>query len=120
MECEPIENYNDTLGAGKNPNTTGIAIQRGIYVMDDPEKPGEPIMSHMLWHKWKMTPEELEVIKETGEIYVGFVGVTHPPMNVEVVHPERFANFTAFTKEEVENIKREAMEGNQNPPETKD
>jgi hypothetical protein len=86
MEFTTFKETNTYLGAGDNPNTKGI----GACVCRDQYTGRDFIIG-----KVKVSSEELEKIKDTGEIWIGVMGRGWPPMMVTADNP-----FTDFKEGE--------------------
>lgn len=71
---------NQLLGAGNNPGTGDLPIARSL--MDIEGKPVPCIVSC-----WKLSPEELQRIQETGKVWVTIMGVSMPPIQPMAFHP---------------------------------
>ena len=87
MKFTGFKETNIYLGAGANPNTEGI----GACVCQDQSTGQDFIVG-----KVKVSPEELEKIQETGEIWIGVMGRGWPPLLVTPYNP--FHDFKAGAK----------------------
>ena len=84
--------YEKPLGAGDNPNTGDLPY----VVARDPNTPG-PVM---LVSCWKLSPEELARVIETGEVYVAVMAHpeyrTQPPISLHGFNPFEYPAPNAY------------------------
>jgi hypothetical protein len=86
MKGTSFKETNLLLGAGDNINTE----QLPICVADHPDDLGKP----SLVSKWKLSEEELEMIKKEGCIWLAVSGGSHPPVRLMAFNPFEYLNFT--------------------------
>lgn len=79
MKPETFKEVNMIMGAGNNPGTDDLPICKAEH----PDIKNVPF----LVSKWKMSPEELEKVKETGEIWIGIMGEGMPSICPMAFHP---------------------------------
>lgn len=68
------------MKSGNNPNTEDMPV--AVCVVEGYDKKIPFILS-----KWKLTPEELEHVKRTGEIWISIMGAGMPPIMPLVEDP---------------------------------
>lgn len=68
------------LGAGDNPGTEGMPVSKCLQNIDGAWYPS--IVS-----KWKLSPEEIQRVQETGEIYLSVLGPGTPPVMLTPLNP---------------------------------
>jgi hypothetical protein len=80
MKPTSFKETNHLLGAGNNPGTGDLPIARSL--MDIEGRPFPCIISC-----WKLSPEELELIQQTGKVWIAVMGVGSPPIMPMISHP---------------------------------
>lgn len=81
MKPVGFKESNTILYAGDNPETDQLPIARSTHpLVEDGKMP-------FCISCWKLTPEELERIQETGVVYLAVMGMTQPPVLVMVSNP---------------------------------
>lgn len=80
MTPTSFKETNLVLDAGDNPNTD----QLPVCIAKDPDYP--PGICFIV-SKWKLSPEELEEVNKTGEIWVSVMGHSTPPIMPLAVNP---------------------------------
>lgn len=79
MESQKFKEANIVLGAGGNPNTHDIVACKCVESETD---------MPFIFAKWKLTEDELKIINENGgELFVGLMGNSWPPMFPTVHDP---------------------------------
>lgn len=73
MYPDTFKEANRLLGAGGNPNTGELPI---CVCENEIIAPGRVF----LVSRWKLTPDELDKVKETGEIWVGIMSHSMAPI----------------------------------------
>ncbi len=79
MKPTSFKETNKVYGAGDNPNTDQLAV---CIASREAENFTPTIIS-----RWKIEPEELERINQTGEIWVTVMGVALPPISPTAWNP---------------------------------
>lgn len=79
MKPTSFKETNTVLESGNNPNTGQLPVSIAFH----PDNKGVPSMIS----KWKLSPEEIERINETGEIWIGILGIQMPPIFPTVFNP---------------------------------
>lgn len=80
---------NQLLGAGNNKGTGDLPIARSYMEIEGDKVPCAVSC-------WKLSPEELERVKETGQIWVAVMGVGMPPIMPMALHPFEDLNVKAL------------------------
>lgn len=80
MKSTSFKETNQIMKAGNNPGTNDIPICRAVQQIE-----GQNM--HTIVTKFKLSPEELERINETGELWVTILGVSMPPILPTVLNP---------------------------------
>jgi hypothetical protein len=65
MKATTFPQFNFNLGAGNNPNTSDLPI-----AICESRAPGEQDVAFLI-SRWKLSPEEIARINETGELWLG-------------------------------------------------
>lgn len=81
MHPQPFKEQNLLLGSGGNENTDDMPVA----VSKHPEV-GEGRIPHSI-SNWKLSPEELAKVQETGEIWLGTMGWPPPPIFAMAFNP---------------------------------
>jgi len=79
MNPTSFKETNQVLGAGDNPNTEQLPI---AYCLND-QIPGRVFVVS----KWKLSPEEIQRINETGELWISIMSTTIAPILPMVHNP---------------------------------
>lgn len=79
MKPTSFKETNQVYGAGDNPNTDQLAVCIAYH----PDNENIP----SIISKWKLSPEEIERISETGELWLSVLGPGLPPMFPTVYNP---------------------------------
>lgn len=80
MKPTSFKETNQLLGAGNNPGTGDLPIARSLMPIGDQEVP-------CIISCWKLSPEELDLIQQTGKIWISVMGMSSPPIWPMVCHP---------------------------------
>ncbi len=80
MKPTSFKETNQLLGAGNNPGTGDLPIARSIMDVDGHAMPCAVSC-------WKLSPEELQRIHETGQVWIAVMGVSIPPIMPMIAHP---------------------------------
>lgn len=80
MKPTSFKETNHLLCAGNNPGTGDLPIARSIMTVN-----GRPVPC--IISCWKLSPEELELIQQTGKIWISVMGMSTPPICPMVSHP---------------------------------
>lgn len=86
MESDQFKEANCFLGTGDNPNTKGLPV---ALSKDSDNIP-------YVISRFKLTNEEMEVIKKRGEVWICIMGQNMPPVMPTVYHPFKDHGFTAL------------------------
>lgn len=89
MHPQPFKQSNLNLGAGDNPNTLDMPVALS-YNPDMTEGKKIPF----LISNWKLSPEEILKVKETGEIWLSTMGWPPPPISAMVENPFTVHGYT--------------------------
>ena len=81
MQPQPFKEQNLLLGSGNNPNTEDMPVA----VSRHSEIGGGKIPNSV--SNWKLTPEELAKVNETGEIWLSTMGWPPPPITAMAFNP---------------------------------
>lgn len=84
MKPTSFKESNLVMGAGNNPNTDDLVIARSV------DRDGTPFVIS----RWKLSPEELQRINETGDVWVCIMGTGMPPIMPTVFQPFTEHGFT--------------------------
>lgn len=68
------------MQAGENPGTEGMKVSKAFQRIEGSWYPS-------IVTKFKLSPEELERINETGELYISILGTGMPPIMPTVLNP---------------------------------
>lgn len=79
MKSTSFKETNRVYGAGDNPNTDQLAV----CVASHPDNKGIPT----ILSKWKLSPEEIDRINKTGELWITVMGTALPPIGATVFDP---------------------------------
>ena len=79
MKITSFKQSNIVIGAGGNPNTGDAVACVALDEMDE----GMP----SIITRWKLEPQELEKVKETGEIWIKILGTQMNPICPLAFHP---------------------------------
>lgn len=79
MNPTSFKETNKVFGAGNNPNTDQLAV----CIADHPLNNGIPTVIS----KWKLSPEELQRISQSGELWIMVLGNNLPPISPTVFNP---------------------------------
>ena len=82
MKPTSFPESNQVLGAGGNPNTEDLVI---AVCLNEELSGGQKIP--FIVSRWKLSPEELQKVQETGEIWISIMGTSMPPILPMVNHP---------------------------------
>lgn len=80
MNSTSFKETNQVLGAGNNPGTNDLPICRAVQEIDGQK-------CNCIVSKFKLSPEELQRINQTGEIWISILGVSMPPVLPTVYNP---------------------------------
>jgi hypothetical protein len=116
MKATSFAQTNLNLGAGNNPNTNDLPIAYSQPVTGEVHvkrefpaavsKDTDPVMKDVLFiiSKWKLSDEELAILNERKEIWLGVMAPlerpTQPPVLLTVQNPFTELGFEAFPAED--------------------
>lgn len=92
MDPIQFDQSNIVLTPGENKNTNDLVAAVCLHTAYE----DVPVIIT----RWKATPAELEKIKATGEIWLGVMGGTHPPVMLMAHNPFDEIGFEAVSPEE--------------------